>query len=226
MEDKISSTVKYLVEHDMKEIQQLLKVFEDTAGTYYEEELEKLRELVETWIEEEIQGKETDLNDIKAVLIQLERSRILKSNLTRFETVLNDIRENRHRITKAIRPMAFIFENSNNEEELIRHINHMVREKLINEEQREELLKEEELDLDKVIQQLKQVKVGRGLKFLPRLTNDLLNKKQELLTSLKNAKNPKQMKCNLIGVLDELLQRRGISKQTHKDLIEQHELDR
>ena len=122
--------------------------------------------------------------------------------------------------------MAFIFENSNNEEELIRHINHMVREKLINEEQREELLKEEELDLDKVIQQLKQVKVGRGLKFLPRLTNDLLNKKQELLTSLKDAKNSKQMKCNLIGVLDELLQRRGISKQTHKDLIEQHELDR
>ena len=87
------------------------------------------------------------------------------------------------------------------------------------------MLKEEDLDLDKVIQQLKQVKVGRGLKFLPRLTNGLLNKKQEWLTSLKDEKNPKQMKCNLIAVLDELLQRRGISKQKHKELIEQHELD-
>lgn len=56
------------------------------------------------------------------------------------------IREHRHRITKAIRPMTFNFEGSNNEEELIRHINHMVREKLINQEQRENLLKEEELD--------------------------------------------------------------------------------
>ena len=102
----------------------------------------------------------------------------------------------------------------------------MVREKLINEEQREKLLNEEDLDLDKFIQQLKQVKVRRGIKFLPRLTSDLLRKKQEWLTSLKEVKNPKQLKCNLIAVLDELLQRRGISKQKHKDLIEQHDLDR
>ena len=209
----------------MKEIQQLLEVFEKTAGTYYEEELEKLRRLVETWIEEEIQGKEPELDDIKTLLIQLEKSKILKSNLIRFETILDDIRENRHRITNAIHPMALIFEDSNNEEELVHHINHMVREKLINDEQREKLLREEDLDLDKVIQQLKQVKVGRGLKFLPRLTNGLLNKKQEWLTSLKDEKNPKHMKCNLIAVLDELLQRRGISKQKHKKLIEQHEVD-
>ena len=38
-------------------------------------------------------------------------------------------------------------------------INRMMRAKLINEEQREELLKEEELDLDKLIKQLKQVNV-------------------------------------------------------------------
>ena len=97
---------------------------------------------------------------------------------------------------------------------------------MINEEQREKLLEGEDLDLDKFIQLLKQVKVGRGIKFLPRLTNGLLNKKQEWFTSLKEDKNRKQMKCNLIAVLDELLQRRGISKQKHKDLIEQHDLDR
>ena len=137
VEDKISSTVKYLVEHDMKEIQQLLQGFENTAGTYYEEELEKLRNLVETWIKDKIEGNETELEDIKALLIQLEKSNILRSNLIRFENVLNEIQENRHRITKAIRPMAFIFDDSNNEEEQVRPIDHMVREKLINEEQRE-----------------------------------------------------------------------------------------
>ena len=121
--------------------------------------------------------------------------------------------------------MVLIFEDSKNREDLLHHINHMIRQKVINEEQEKELLKEEELDLDKFINVLKQVKVGRGLKFLPRLTNGLLNKKQELLTSLKDEKNPKHMKCNLIAVLDELLQRRGISKQKHKKLIEQHEVD-
>ena len=225
VEDKISNTVRYLVEHDANEIQQLLELFEKTASTYYEEELEKLRTLVETWIEDEIKGKEPALDDVKTLLIQLEKSKILKSNLIRFETILDDIRENRHRITNAIHPMALIFEDSNNEEELVHHINHMVREKLINDEQREKLLREEELDLDRFINVLKQVKVGRGLEFLPRLTNSLLNKKREWLTSLKDQKNPKQLKCNLMAVLDELLQRRAISQQEHKHMIEKHELD-
>jgi len=102
----------------------------------------------------------------------------------------------------------------------------MVRQKVINEELREELLKEKELDLDKFINQLKQVKVGRGLKFLTRLTYGLLDKRKEWLASLKEEKNPKQLKCNLMAVLDELLQRGAISQQEHKDLIEQHDLDR
>ena len=109
--------------------------------------------------------------------------------------------------------MVLIFEDSNNREDLLHHINHMIRQKVINEEQGKELLKEEELDLDKFINQLKQVKVGRGLKFLPRLTNGLLDKRKEWLVSLKKEKNSKQLKCNLMAVLDELLQRRAISKK-------------
>ena len=145
--------------------------------------------------------------------------------LIRFETILNDIRENQYRVTNAIRPMVLIFEDSKNREDLLHHINHMIRQKVINEKQGKELLKEEELDLDKFINVLKQVKVGRGLKFLPRLTNSLLNKKREWLTSLKDQKNPKQLKCNLMAVLDELLERRAISQQEHKHMIEKHELD-
>ena len=226
VEDKISSTVRYLVEHDMKEIQQLLELFENTAGTYYEEELERLRTLVETWIEDEIEGKEPELDDIKILLTQLKGSKIPRKMLIRFETILNDIRENQYRVTNAIRPMVLIFEDSKNREDLLHHINHMIRQKVITEEQGKELLKEEELDLDKFINQLKQVKVGRGLKFLPRLTNGLLDKRKEWLVSLKKEKNSKQLKCNLMAVLDELLQRRAISQQEHKDLIEQHDLDR
>ena len=135
VEDKISSTVRYLVEHDMKEIQQLLELFENTAGTYYEEELEKLRTLVETWIEDEIEGKEPELDDIKILLTQLKRSKIPRKMLIRFETILNDIRENQYRVTNAIRPMVLIFEDSKNREDLLHHINHMIRQKVINEEQ-------------------------------------------------------------------------------------------
>ena len=82
----------------------------------------------------------------------------------------------------------------------------------------------EELDLDKFIDQLKLFKSGRGRKFLPRLTNGLLDKQKEWLASLKKENNSKHLKCNLMAVLDELLQRRTISKQEHENMIEHHAL--
>ena len=213
-----------MVEHDRREIQKLLKLFDETIDTYYEEELEKLRALVENWIDETIQGKRPEFKDIKNLLTQLERSKILRSSLIRFETILKDIQENRIRIDNAIRPMAFIFEGSNNAEEQLRHLNHMLRMEMIDEEQHAALLKEEELDLDKFIKHLKEVKVVRGLKFLPRLTDGLFNKLEDWLESFKEKKT-RQLKEKLNAVLDELLQRRAISKQEHKDKIEQHDLD-
>ena len=76
-----------------------------------------------------------------------------------------------------------------------------------------------------IFDQLKLFKSGRGWKFLPRLTNGLLDKRKELLLSLKNENNLKQIKCNLMAVLDELLQRKAISKQEYRDMIEHHELN-
>ena len=105
--------------------------------------------------------------------------------------------------------MVLIFEGSDNAEEQLRHLNHMVRMEMIDEEQHAALLKEEELDLDKVIKQLKEVKVGRGLKFLPRLTNGLFDKLKEWLESFKEKKT-RQLKEKLNAVLDEPFQNKNI----------------
>ena len=42
-----------------------------------------------------------------------------------------------------------------------------------------EKIEEGRLDLDEVVFQLKQFKVGQGVNFLPRLTSDLLNSVRE-----------------------------------------------
>ena len=56
----------------------------------------------------------------------------------------------------------------------------MVREGYISEEQYHSLNKKvEDLDLDKVIWEIKSVKIGRGVDFLPRETPDLLRKLKE-----------------------------------------------
>ena len=142
---------------------------------------------------------------------------------------MKDIRENRIRIDNAIRSTVPLFDGSNNEEKLQRHINYLAKEKSINDDQREALVKEEELNLDKFIKQLKLMKVGRGLKFLPRLTDGLLKKQKEHSTDLKekemNDCHRKQLNFLLKSILEELLQRRAITKEKFKDICDDHNLD-
>ena len=98
IESKISDTLQYLIQHDRNEIQQLLELFEKEGETYFEDDIEKLRELIENWIEEEIIGKENVLNNIKDLLIKLQKSKIPQSKLHRLEMILRDIRLNRRRV--------------------------------------------------------------------------------------------------------------------------------
>ena len=88
----------------------------------------------------------------------------------------------------------------------------------------EKLEDDDGLNLDKVIWQLKQVKVGRGISFLPRLTNDLFSKLKDLIASFAEEKT-EQLRDKLLAFLDELLQRKAISKRDYKDKIEQHDID-
>ena len=54
VESKISDTLQHLIMHDRREIQELLDFFQKTGDIYWEEDVLKLRDLVELWIEEEI----------------------------------------------------------------------------------------------------------------------------------------------------------------------------
>ena len=83
---------------------------------------------------------------------------------------------------------------------------------------------EEKLDLDEVIFQLKQFKVGQGLSFLPRLTSDLLKEVKEGVATYA-AEKSNRLRKTLLAMLNELLERKAISKRDHNDHIERYELD-
>lgn len=223
VESKISDTLQYLIQHDRREIEELLQFFEKTGDTYWEDDVVKLRELVELWIEEEILGKETVLDDIKNLISKLKQSKIPKSKLIRFKSILNDIRENRHRVTDVIRRMVLVFDEEypSDAEEQLRSLKQLVRSKGINDEQynalKEKMEDDNSLNLDNVIWQLKQVKVGRGIAFLPRLTNDLFSKLKDLIASFAEEKT-EQLRDNILRFLDELLQRKAISKKEYNNM--------
>ena len=80
IESKISDTVHYLIQHDRNEIKQLFELFEKEGDTYWEDDVAKLRKLVESWIEEEILDKQSVMDDIKHLLTKSSNQKSRKAS--------------------------------------------------------------------------------------------------------------------------------------------------
>ena len=93
------------------------------------------------------------------------------------------------------------------------------KEGFISKEQYDALSKDDNLNLDKVISVIKTTKIGCGIKFLPRNTEDLLAKLKEWATNYPDEQQQPDLKNKIIAVLDELLFRKVITKQEHKDIL-------
>ena len=78
------------------------------------------------------------------------------------------------------------------------------------------------LDLTAIADIIKDTKVGRGLKFLPRTVDDLKAKVQVLLKEIAT-KGIDAIKNELIALLDELLHKNGITESEYTSIIKKGE---
>jgi len=125
---------------------------------------------------------------------------------------------NRYRVTDIVKRMEPIFAHLNvMDKDVSDALKHLVREGLISEKQHDVLSKEDDLNLDKVISEIKTTKIGRGINFLPRETPDLLTKLKEWVMDFAT-NGTAALRQKILGVLDELLFRKVITKQEHKDI--------
>ena len=88
---------------------------------------------------------------------------------------MKDIKENRHRVQTIMKRLA------KGEEHLSVMLKQFALEELLAEEQyleSDKALLEDELDSSRIVDVIKGTKVGRGLKFIPRKLNDLVNSLQ------------------------------------------------
>ena len=99
----------------------------------------------------------------------------------------------------------------------------MVREELLSEERFEKLAKLEDLDLPAVALIIKNIKIGQGLKFLPSKMNDLVKSLQTLLTELFET-GRSAVRTNLRAVLEELLQRKGITQERYNSIKDENDI--
>ena len=125
---------------------------------------------------------------------------------------------NRYRVTKIVKRMYYILSQPYvSAKDVSDTLKRLRKEKLISEEQYDVLSEDDNLNLDKVISVIKTTKIGRGINFLPRETPDLLTKLKEWVMDF--AKNcTAALRQKILAVLDELLFRKVITKQEHKDI--------
>ena len=216
--NKIKDTVEYLIRHDKAEIKELLTKFQD-YDEFYENDVIRLSQLVETWIEEQVATEnKIPFDDIEHVLWKLQTSSIPRSKLIRLEILLKDIFLNRYRVTDIVKRMDPILSHLDVlDKDVSDALKRLVRDGLISEEQHDALGKEDDLNLDKVISEIKTTKIGRGISFLPRETPDLLTKLKEWVMDFATH-GTASLRQKILGVLDELLFRKVITKQEHKDI--------
>ena len=224
LEKKVIDTVEYLIRHDRSEIDELLNTFH--CDELFEDDVNRLEQLTDHWVADEILGKQRALDDIEQILRKLMASSIPMSKLHRFEMLVKDIRSNRFRVYDIIHRMNLILSDPNRTPKHISDsLKSMVREGYISEEQFQSLNKKvKELDLEKVILEIKSVKVGRGVDFLPRETPDLLKKLKEW--AMEFAKDgTAALRQKILSVLDELLFRKVITNKEHKYIKEDSKID-
>ena len=224
LEKKVVDTVEYLIRHDKSEIEELLNTFQ--SDELFEEDVIRLEQLVGNWLKNEILGKQLSLDDIDQILRKLTSSSIPRSKLHRFEMLLNDIRSNRFRVYDIIHRMSSILSDPNRTSKHISDcLKSMVKEGLISEEQFKSLNKKiKDLDLENVISEIKSVKIGRGVDFLPRETPNLLKKLKESVKEFAED-GTAVLRQKILSVLDELLFRKVITNKEHKDIKENSKVE-
>ena len=185
-----------------------------------------MEQLADNWITNEILGKQLSLEDIEQILRKLTSSSIPRSKLHRFEMLLKDIRSNRFRVYDIIHRINPILSDPNRTaKDILGCLKSMVREGFISEEQFRSLNKKiKDLDLESVISEIKSVKVGRGVDFLPRETPDLLKKLKEW--AMEFAKDgTAALRQKILSVLDELLFRKVITNKEHTNIKEDSKIE-
>ena len=175
---KVSKASEYLTQHD---VQEMRKILDDLAeDTMIEEEVALLQKLIPKFLDDE----NPDMTPIEDVIVKIKsHDQVPKSLLARFMMLLKDIRRNNFRVSDILRRMKAIFDDEYAvKEDISRGLKTLAQEQLISDDQFNTLMAMvDTLNMEKLIQVVVNEKIGRGIQFLPRKTEDLLQKLGEWL---------------------------------------------
>ena len=163
LKNVINLTLESTISHDKKDLVELLTEIKDEAEEEYLDLVLELEGLVDIFLQDEFLENEPVLPKLDKILKNLQDSNITKSKQQRLKMLLYDIDNNRYRVNSILRRL------NNSQDDIKNVLKRLIREELISEEQFKKLNNlEGKFDLPAVVLVIKDTKVGRGLKFLPK----------------------------------------------------------
>ena len=218
----ITATADYLIQHDKKELQELVAGIEKDKDII--DTVLSLEELLNIYLEQEFLERDGDAIDGKIIELvnSLSHSKnISKASLIKIKMLINDIERNRQRVKSIVNRFS---QAGDDRDSRLWIIKQLAKENLVTEHQYLRLIEEiEELDIKRFIDIIKEFKIGEGFDFLPRKTNKLVDTLQEWLDEFVE-KGSSALKNKIGAVLNELLRRKEISPQRYDEIKGEHNI--
>ena len=218
---QITDTADYLIEHDKKALLEITNEIEREDAIM--ETVTTLEELIKIYLEREFLKRESVAENIHELVERLSANKnVQKSTLLRIKMLVNDIAANRARVKEIVNRFnqagdvkatrLFLFEN-------------LKKEELISEQQYLKLVDEiDAMDMKKLTNIIRETKIGRGMNFLPRKTDVLIDTLQQWLQELVE-NGGTALKNHISSLLNELRQRKKISEERYSQLKQQHNIE-
>ena len=210
MERVIRDVINHVIQHDKQELSELLIEIRDEVGEEFLDNTSALLLLADKFLINEFNddGKQL-LPLIEETTLSLEASPVSPSKLLRLKILLDDINNNRRRIQEIFQR---IDDAQDNEEDIWKML---VRERLISDEQFEELKDLENTEIEQISNVLKGTKIGQGIPFLPTALEGLRQKFAKLWED--------GVKNKILPVLKEMLRRGGVTIEQFMILLNELE---
>ena len=135
--------------------------------------------------------------------------------------LINDIAKNRARVKEIVTRFNQAGDDSKSRLWIIEQL---AKEELLSEQQYFKLAEiVDKIDIKQLTEVIKETKIGQGMNFLPRKTDELLDTLwkwiQEFIETGGTA-----LQSKILSLLNELLQRKSISEERYNELKEEHNI--
>ena len=205
-----------MIQHDKKELVDILATIEKTDDII--DVVTTLENVIKIFVERDFLEREQIDEEILQLVDSLSSSRdISKATLLKIKMLVSDVEKNRARVKDVVTRFNQVGQDTKMRLWLLK-------ENLLTEQQYLKLAEEiDELNVERLVNTIKEFKIGEGLNFLPRKTDQLIDTLQDWLEELVE-KGSSALKNKISGVLNELLRRKQITNKRYDEIKQEHSI--